>query len=112
MICPHCELDTPATEKTCLHCDGSLDVMFDAVREAEGGRDEARARVRVEANAHAWLLGAALAFLFVVAARWTLLTEPPLHLVEPAVEVRGADLGPEVPALPLDLPPVVIPQGG
>ncbi len=103
MICPHCEKDTPATERYCAHCGLPLDLAYDLVADSFAEEVEKRARAQTELRCRGYLFFA-LALLVVVAAVRLILSPaaPDLRATPPYI-VRDAELESRPPAEPLPI---------
>ena len=100
MICPHCEIDTPAARATCVHCGESLDITFDEMEKGFEERDLRRLEQVGEDRARQWLAMAVVFLLVVVAFRIALVPSAPAPAVEPAYLLEPT----EAELLPLELP--------
>lgn len=111
MICPHCELDTPATDPICEHCRQPLDLSFEDMQGEVLERDIERADRQALAVARSWILLAATALVIAIAASRALAPSRVQPLAMPAVELQPKEGASAGPRLPLELPDAVIPEG-
>ena len=109
MICPHCDRDTPAMNRYCRLCGGSLDLTFDKVQDSFADEEREATVRRADYHARTLLLTGATVFLLVCFARLALLRPTWSDVVEPSYELSQPSMD-AVEALPLELPPVVIPE--
>ncbi len=109
MICPHCEKDTPAVNRYCRLCGGSLDLTFAKVQDSFAKEEDKEATREADYRARAILLTGATILLLVIFARFALLRPTWNDVVEPAYRLPPPTTEP-VESLPLVLPPVVIPS--
>jgi hypothetical protein len=98
VICPHCENDTPATDRYCVSCGLAVDLDIETVQASFTTEAEDRAVRETEARCLAYLLSALTLLAVVVLARITLVPAKPDALFVPAAlptaDVRAGELAP------------------
>jgi predicted amidophosphoribosyltransferase len=109
MICPHCESDTPATDRYCVNCGLAVDLDIEVVTESFEAEHEARALRETELFCRGYLLSAAALLLAILFARWLLLAAvPELPVLPPAIvpaDPRACAVEPlPLPAVDLEVP--------
>jgi hypothetical protein len=113
MICPHCDAETPATMPYCQSCGQTVDLTFEKVQETFSAEAETKALRETADLARGLLYSAIVAFVVVLVARAALLREAPRPAVLPAYAVdepADPDAKGPVPPLPVEVPPIPIPE--
>jgi hypothetical protein len=109
MICPHCQADTPATDRYCTSCGLAVDLEFENVAASFEAESESRAYRETEERTRAWLFSALTALAIVLLARWLLVPAKPEVLLVPTwlapADPRATAVEPlPLPRLDLDIP--------